>query len=103
MLKVILAVCVMASGIYAIVHIGQLKLYVCEATQLRINWPPILAQLDSGTHPNVALQQMWHTEGGKRNFTFHTRQDLESDREIIGIETFLEETASVTSQHQSQP
>ncbi len=89
MLRLVSAFCVMASGIYAVVHIGQLKLYVCEASRVHKDWPPLLAQLTTGTHPNAALQQAWNQEGEKRYFTFHTRKDLEADREILGIEKLV--------------
>ncbi len=80
----------MASGIYAVAHIGHLKLYVCDATNLQKTWFPIFAQLNSGTHPNTVLQKVWNEEGGKRYFTFHTKKDLVGDREIIGIEKLVE-------------
>ncbi len=92
----------MASGIYAVVHIGQLKVYVCEAGAIHRNWPVLLAQLTQGTHPNAELQQAWNQEGGKRYFTFHTRKDLESDREILEIEKLTEESASITYKRDSQ-
>lgn len=76
----------MASGIYAIAHVGHMKLYIGDASCIKSSWPPIMAQLNSGIHPNAALQQVWNQAGGKRCFTFHTYQDLISKREIIGIE-----------------
>ncbi|HBB34494.1 MAG TPA: hypothetical protein DDZ80_25590 [Cyanobacteria bacterium UBA8803] len=81
----------MASGIYAVAHIGHLKLYVCDASNIHKKWPPILAQLNSGTHPYTSLQAVWNAEGGKRYFTFHTRKELASDRDILGIEKLLAE------------
>ncbi len=80
----------MASGIYAIAHIGHLKLYVCDSSHLQKTWPLILAQLNSGTHPNTALQETWNAEGGKRHFTFHTKKDLVNNQEIIEIEKLFE-------------
>jgi hypothetical protein len=80
----------MGSGIYAIAHIGHLRLYVCDTTNLHRTWSQILAQLDSGTHPNTVLQEVWNTEGGKRYFTFHTKKDLVNDQEIIEIEKLVE-------------
>jgi hypothetical protein len=77
---------VMASGIYAVANIGHLKLYVGEASRIGSLWPPLLAQLNAGTYPNIALQKMWNVEEGKRHFTFHTQKDLARDREIIGLE-----------------
>ncbi|HEY9635731.1 MAG TPA: hypothetical protein V6D14_20165 [Coleofasciculaceae cyanobacterium] len=80
----------MASGIYAIAHIGHLKLYVCDTSKIHSNWPLILAQLNRGSYPNAKLQQVWNTEGGKRYFTFHTRKELECDREIVGLEKLVQ-------------
>ena len=83
----------MASGIYAIAHIGHLKLYVGETSGIKNVWPPLLAQLDNGTYPNATLQKVWNLEGGKRRFTFHTWKDL-ANQEIIGLET-AEDDASI--------
>lgn len=76
----------MASGIYAVAHIGHLKLYVGDASRIGSMWPPLLAQLEAGIHPNTTLQTVWNAEGGKRHFTFHTKKDLICDRSIIGLE-----------------
>lgn len=81
----------MASGIYAVVHIGHLKLFICDVSELQKIWPPILAQLDKGTHPNAALQAAWNAEAGNRHFTFHTKKDLADNREIIEIENLLKQ------------
>jgi hypothetical protein len=75
----------MASGIYAIAHIGHLKLYVGEASCIKNVWPSLLAQLDNGIYPNTTVQTVWDLEGGKRRFTFHTWKDL-ANQEIIGLE-----------------
>ncbi|TBR60306.1 hypothetical protein BLD44_021660 [Mastigocladus laminosus UU774] len=79
----------MYSGIYAIAHIGDFKLFVGEASQLSQKWPPILTQLNSGTFPDPVLQQVWNAEGGKRYFSFHTKTEIISDRDILGIEELL--------------
>lgn len=76
----------MASGIYAIVHIGHLKLYVDDASRIKDTWPSLLAQLDGGIYPNIPLQTAWNQYKGKRHFTFHTRKDLAAMTEIIGLE-----------------
>lgn len=85
----------MASGIYAVAHIGHLKLYVSDASRLHSTWSLLLAQLNSGTYPNTALQTVWNAEGGKRHFTFHTRKDLAQEQEIIGIEQLTADIDSV--------
>lgn len=74
----------MASGIYAVAHIGHLKLFIGDASRIKNIWPSLLAQLDNGTYPNIALQTVWNLEGGKRRFTFHTWKDL-ANQEIIGL------------------
>lgn len=79
----------MAFDIYAVAHIGDLKLYVSLANKIHSNWPPLFAQLNQGTYPNAMLQQVWNEEEGKRYFTFHTRKELESDQEIVGLEKLL--------------
>ncbi|HAA32870.1 MAG TPA: hypothetical protein DCE56_40600 [Cyanobacteria bacterium UBA8553] len=81
----------MPSGIYAVAHIGNLKLYVSDASRLHSTWPLLLAQLNSGTYPNTTLQTVWNAEGGKRHFTFHTRKDLAQEYDIIGIEQLTSE------------
>ncbi|NWF62592.1 MAG: hypothetical protein HXY43_26000 [Fischerella sp.] len=83
----------MASGIYAIAHIGHLKLYVGEVNRLSKVWPPMLAQLNSGTYPHPQLQQVWNSEGNKRHFTFHTKTEIIGDKDILGIEELLAEIA----------
>lgn len=80
----------MGSGIYAVANIGHLKLYVGEASKISRNWPPILAQLNSDSYPNTTLQQVWKVEGEKRRFTFHTKQEILANSEIIGAEKLLE-------------
>lgn len=85
----------MASGIYAIAHIGHLKLYIGDASRLNSLWPPLLAQLTSGTYPNAALQAAWNTGGDKRHFSFHTRQDLVGHPEIVRIEQLTLDAESV--------
>ena len=76
----------MAFDIYAVAHIGHLKFYICEANKIHSTWPPLFAQLNTGTYPNAMLQKVWNEQGGKRYFTFHTRKELESDQEIFGLE-----------------
>ncbi|BAU08699.1 hypothetical protein NIES592_19600 [Fischerella major NIES-592] len=83
----------MSSGIYAIAHIGDFKLFVGEASKLSQKWPPMLVQLNSGTFPHAMLQQVWNIEGGKRHFSFHTKAEIISDQDILGVEEFLAEAA----------
>ncbi|MBF1989881.1 hypothetical protein [Fischerella thermalis] len=53
----------------------------------------MLVQLNSGTFPHAMLQQVWDIEGGKRHFSFHTKAEIISDQDILGIEEFLAEAA----------
>lgn len=74
----------MASGIYAVVHIGDKKLFVSDVSHLSAIWPTVLAQLNNGTHPNREIQDVWQRERGKRHFSFHLKQDLIENPDIIG-------------------
>lgn len=85
----------MASGIYAIAHIGHLKLYIGDASHIHSIWPPLLAQLNSGTYPNAVLQAVWNTEGNKRYLSFHTQQELAAHPEIVRIEQLALDVKSV--------
>jgi hypothetical protein len=76
----------MTSGIYAIANIGRLKLFVGDASKVKEKWPPLLAILESGKHPNTVLQEEWNQEANKRRFTFHTRREIAGNCEIIDIE-----------------
>jgi hypothetical protein len=76
----------MASGIYAILHVGYLKLYVCDTSNIHAKWLPILEQLNCGTYPHTMLQKVWNQLGGKRHFTFHVYQEIAGDQQIINIE-----------------
>ncbi|HEY9596915.1 MAG TPA: hypothetical protein V6D33_04540 [Cyanophyceae cyanobacterium] len=84
----------MASKIYAIAHIGRLKLYVGDASCISSHWPSLLAMLNNGIYPNAAVQAEWNAIGGKRYFSFHTRQDLQGQRDIVGIEQLGRESES---------
>jgi hypothetical protein len=76
----------MTSEIYAVANIGRLKLFVGDVSNIKVVWPPQLAILNHGNHPNTVLQEEWNREGKKRRFTFHTRAEIAGNREIIGIE-----------------
>ncbi|NEO99335.1 MAG: hypothetical protein F6K58_11760 [Symploca sp. SIO2E9] len=81
----------MASGIYAIAHIGNLRLYVCDASKIKQKWPQLLTQFNSGNYPHALLQQAWNDQGGKRRFSFHTYKDIADDTEIINIEQLAQD------------
>jgi hypothetical protein len=76
----------MASGIYAVANIGRFKLFVGDASNIEKAWPPLMAMLNSGTHPNATLQEEWNKQGEQRRFTFHTGQEIAGNQGIIGIE-----------------
>lgn len=76
----------MTSEIYAVANIGRLKLFVGHVSNIKVVWPPQLASLDNGNHPNTVLQEEWNREGKRRHFTFHTCKEIAGNREIIGIE-----------------
>lgn len=75
----------MACEIYAVAHIGHLKLFVGEAHKMSQLWRPMLTKLEQGSYPHSELQAVWDKEAGKRRFTFHTRQEIIASQDIIGI------------------
>lgn len=74
----------MRSGIFAVVNIGKLRLYIGETHQIEERWSPVLQQLSQGMHPNSTLQEEWERHKGQRRLTFHVAQDLISDRSLLG-------------------
>ncbi|BAY07111.1 hypothetical protein [Calothrix sp. NIES-2098] len=76
----------MSYRIYAIANIGRFKLFVGDLHILKVVWPPMLEMLNAGTYPHAELQQEWQQLQQQRHFTFHTRNEISGDREIIGIE-----------------
>ncbi len=81
----------MTSGIYAIVHIGHLKLYVSDASTLQRAWPSLLAQLESGSYPDTLVQAVWNQAGKQRRFTFHTLQEITHDPTVLGTEQLIKD------------
>lgn len=84
-----MSVKIMASEVYAIAHIGDKKLFVGDASQVSRMWPPLLAQLNSGTYPDAELQTLWNRETGKRHFSFKLRKDIIEDPDIVGLDPQL--------------
>ncbi|MDY7012832.1 MAG: hypothetical protein SVX43_04385 [Cyanobacteriota bacterium] len=74
----------MSSGIYVVAHIGRKKLFVSDANRLSVFWSSILAQLTRGNYPNSELQKAWNRAGGKQHFSFHLKQEIVSEPDIIG-------------------
>ncbi|NEP19697.1 MAG: hypothetical protein F6J97_22875 [Leptolyngbya sp. SIO4C1] len=79
----------MKSGIFAVAHIGQLRLYVGEVQHLRTRWPIMMGQLAAGTYPDSRIQQSWNSVEGERRFTFHTAQEIKQDSQILGRAQFF--------------
>lgn len=78
----------MNSSVYAVVNIGNVKLFVGDASQLSTNWKPIFTQLNLGTYPHPLVQIAWKQAGNKRRFSFHSKEDLINDSDIIGLKPF---------------
>lgn len=81
----------MGSQIYAIAQIGQSKLYVGPAHQLRQRWPGILSQLNQGIYPHPFVQSQWQQAEGTRTFSFHTAAELAEAYDVSNLEEFLVE------------
>ena len=79
----------MSSGIFAVVNIGPLKLYIGEVHHLKTRWQPIMVQLSSGQHPDHQLQQTWQEVNGQRRFTFHTAKEIAENVQILGRQQFF--------------
>ncbi|MGK7890850.1 MAG: hypothetical protein AB4042_16085 [Leptolyngbyaceae cyanobacterium] len=85
------ATILMKSGIFAVINIGQFRLYVGEPYHLKERWDPILNQLNQGTCKHTALQAEWSKHNGKRNVTFHTVNDLRHETTLICYRQFLKD------------
>lgn len=79
----------MKSGIFAVVTIGDYRLYVGEVHHLKSRWRSLLAQLENNQYPDSYLQRAWNIAGGKRRFTFHTTSDLLKDTLLTERHRFL--------------
>ena len=79
----------MSSGIFAVVNIGSLKLYVGEVHRLKTRWQAIMLQLTSGQYHDCRLQQTWQEVDGQRRFTFHTAKEIEENVQILGRQQFF--------------
>ncbi|MGD1871599.1 MAG: hypothetical protein ACFB02_00950 [Mastigocoleus sp.] len=79
----------MKSGIFAVVNIGDIKLYIGEAHQLKGRWKALMTLFINGKFPHSQLQKAWNQKGNERRFTFHTANDVAQDKQIIGREQFF--------------
>ncbi len=62
-------------GIFAIRNLVNGKVYVAKATNLDLIWNREKFKLDSGGHPNTALQADWK-QFGAENFAFEVLHEL---------------------------
>ena len=79
----------MKSGIFAVVNIGDLKLYVGEVHQLKTRWKALMMLFIRGQFPHSQLQEVWNQKGEQRRFAFYTANDVVKDKDIIGKEQFF--------------
>ena len=79
----------MKSGIFAVINIGTLRLYIGETHHLKQRWEPILQQLTQGCCKHVALQAEWDKEQGNRKVTFHTASELKHETTLIRYKVLL--------------
>ena len=81
----------MKSGIFAVVNIGQLRLYIGEMHNFKQRWEPLLQQLSQGQCKHVGLQAEWDKHKGERKVTFHTIDDLKSERTLLKYKQFVKD------------
>ena len=81
----------MKSGIFAVVNIGQLRLYVGEMHTFKQRWEPLLEQLTEGRCKHAALQEEWNKHQGQRKVTFHTLADLKSETTLLRYKQFVKD------------
>jgi len=73
----------MQSGIFAVVTIGEYRLYVGEVHHLKSRWKVMLAHFEAGKYPHAELQSAWEKCGEKRRFTFHKAEELIHDCQLL--------------------
>ncbi|WP_439346493.1 hypothetical protein [Vacuolonema iberomarrocanum] len=73
----------MQSGIFAVVTIGEHRLYVGEVNHLKSRWRVMLTHFETGKYPHDALQAAWNQSGENRRFTFHKLDDLIHDHQLL--------------------
>lgn len=86
----------MKSGIFAVVNIGKLKLYVGEVDQLQTRWPLLMMQFKNGNFPHSQLQVAWNNLGEQRRFTFHTANEIADNQQILGRRQFFADVEITT-------
>ncbi|MEM9116645.1 MAG: hypothetical protein AAF827_10660 [Cyanobacteria bacterium P01_D01_bin.6] len=88
----------MASGIYAVVNFGTVRLYVGEVKHLKTRWPKMLKKLEQGLFPEPTIQAEWTMHKGDRRFTFHTPDEIKSDGQLRGRKLFVKDAAKAQQQ-----
>ena len=79
----------MKSGIFAVVNIGEFKLYVGETHHLHTRWRAMIMLFNNGKFPHSQLQVAWNQKGEQRRFTFHRADEIVDNREILGRKQFF--------------
>ncbi|MGD1911984.1 MAG: hypothetical protein ACFB2X_14355 [Rivularia sp. (in: cyanobacteria)] len=79
----------MKSGIFAVVSIGEFKLYVGEVHHLKTRWRAMMMLFINGKFPHSQLQATWNQKGEQRRFTFHMADEIVKNQEILGKKQFL--------------
>lgn len=79
----------MGSGIFAVVNVGTLRLYVGETNQLQTRWGSMVQQLMEGRYADPDFQAEWQRSQGQRHFTFHTSKDLLGEKTLRGRSRLL--------------
>lgn len=81
----------MKSGIFAVVNIGQLRLYVGEMHQFQQRWDPLLQKLNEGQCKHSELQAEWNQHQRERKVTFHTLEDLKPETTLLRYGQFVKD------------
>ena len=79
----------MKSGIFAVVNIGDLKIYVGETHRIQTRWRAMMMLLMNGEFPHSQLQAAWNLKGEERRFTFHRADEIVDNHEILGRKQFF--------------
>ncbi len=79
----------MKSGIFAVVNIDELKLYVGETHHLQTRWRLLMMLFINGKFPHSQLQAAWNRKGEERRFTFHTANEIAENQQILGKKQFF--------------
>ena len=81
----------MKSGIFAVVNVGQLRVYVGEMHTFKQRWEPLLQQLQEGQCKHAGLQAEWNNHNGDRKVSFHTFADLKSETGLLRYKQFVKD------------